>query len=350
MASSGVSSTPGVNFDYTYEGILERAVVFCPTVATPAISDLFKVVESARYSIKVPLVTGLSNIVKASVNCARAFSEGIDITNATIDLVELESNTSWCKTDFEQTLNVGNNLSEEMLKNGVEAWDPSGTEIQAIIDKINLDALRRDTFRIFSFGDTADADTNWNQLQGVWTQLIADSDGSGTYCVQRTSTSLGTGTLASGVALTALAEAYTESAIALKQIPNSEKYFAVTGSIYENLLASYEANVNGTERQFTNLVEGQGDAGAELSYRGIRVMPIYAWDQDLADAGNPLFGVMEHGILYTTRDNHIAAIYTSEDSGTISGWYNRAEREYWLESHMRLGFGTICCDLTTIAR
>ncbi|MDA1120866.1 MAG: hypothetical protein O2887_10330 [Bacteroidetes bacterium] len=350
MASSGVSSTPGVNFNYTYDGILERDIVFCPTVATPAISDLFRVVETARYKIQVPLVTSISNIVKKSVNCARAFSAGLDITNATISLVELESNNSWCKSDFEQTLNVGNNLAEEMLKNGVNEWDPSGTEIQTIIDKIVLDSLRRDTFRIFSWGDTTDADTNWNQLQGLWTQLIADSDGSGTYCVQRTSTGLGTGVLAGGTALTALAECYTESKITLKQVPNSEKYFAVTGSIYENLLASYEANVNGTERQFTNLVAGQGDQGTELTYRGIRVMPIYAWDQDLADPGNPLFGTMEHGVLYTTRDNHIAAIHTAADAGTVSGWFNRAEREYWIESHFRMGFGTICCDLTTISR
>jgi len=349
MASSGATSTPGVNFDYTYNGILERDVVFCPTVGTPAISDFFRVVETAKYRIRQPLVTSISNIVKKSVACARAFSDGIDITNATIALVELEANLSWCKTDFEQTLNTGNNLAEEMLRDGVEEWDPSGTEIQTIIDNIVLDALRRDTFRIFFWGDTSDADTNWNQLEGVWPLLISQNTPGNAYCVVRASTTLGVGTLASGVALTSLQELYEESAIVLKQLPNSEKYFAVTGSVYENLLASYEANVNGTERQFTNLFQGQGDQGTELTYRGIRVIPIYAWDQALSLPGNPLFGVMEHGILYTTRDNHIAAINTQSASEQVSGFYNRPEREYWIEAHYRMGYNFICCDLQSIA-
>lgn len=347
--SGNVESLPGVNFDYTYNGILEREITFCPTVGTPAISDFFKVVETAKYRIRVPLVTSVSNIVKASVACARAFTDGIDITNTTVSLIELESNNAWCKTDFEQTINVGNILSEEMLRDGVDEWDPSGTEIQTIIDKLILDGLRRDTFRIFFWGDTSDADTNWNQLDGVWTRLIAQNTPGNAYCVRRTSTTLGTGTLAAGVALTALQEAYEESAIVLKQLPNSEKYFAVTGSVYENLLASYEANVNGTERQFTNLFMGQGDQGDELTYRGIRVIPIYAWDNDLAMPGNPLFGTMVHAILYTTRDNHIAAINTPSAASSVSGWYNRAEREYWIESHYRMGYNFICCDLQTIS-
>ncbi len=347
--SGNVTSTPGVNFDYTYNGILEKDVVMCPTVGTPAISDFFRVIETAKYRIRVPLVLGLNNIVKASVNCARAFQNGIDITNTTVQLTELESNQAWCKTDFEELINTGNNLAEEFLRDGVDEWDPSGTEIQTIIDNLILDALRRDTFRIFFWGDTSDADTNWNQLDGVWTRLIAQNTPGNAYCVVRASTTIGIGTLAAGVALTALEELYTESAIVLKQLPNSEKYFAVTGSIYENLLASYEANVNGTERQFTNLFAGQGDQGTELTYRGIRVIPIYKWDQDLEDPGNPQFDIVRHAILYTTRDNHIAAINTVNAMGDASGFYNRAEREYWIESHFRMGYNFVCCDLQSIA-
>ncbi len=342
-------STPGVNFDYTYNGTLETDIVFCPTVGVPAISDLMTIVETSKYKIQVPLVLSLRNIVKKSVSCARAFSDGIDITNTTVSLVELESNNKWCKDDFEGTINVGNILSETMLRDGVEEWDPSGTEIQTIIDTLINTALREDTFRIFSFADTTDADTNWNQLDGLWTTLIAGNAASEAYCVKRAPTTLGTGTLASGVALTALQEVWEGSAIVLKQIGNSEKYFAVTGSVYENLLASYEANVNGTERQFTNLVVGQGDQGTTLQYRGISVMPIYSWDADLADPGNPLFDTMKHAILYTTKTNHIAAINKTQDAEAASGFFDRLSREYIIESHYRMGYNFICCDLQTIA-
>ncbi len=350
-ATSGVTSTPGVNFDYTYDGILETDITVCEDHDVRPISDFFRVVETAKYKIQVPVVGTIQNVVKRSVSCPRAFSNGIDITNATVELTELEANLSWCKTDFEETLNVGNNLSETMLGNGNDEWEPGGA-LQQLIDGIVLDAVRRDTSRIFWWSDASDADTNWNQLvgDGVWPKLISQNTPGNAYCVRRASTTLGTGTLAAGVALTALQELYTESAIVLKQLKNSEKYFAVTGSVYENLLASYETNVNGTERMFTNLVAGQADGTTvPLSYRGISVIPMYEWDADLNDPGNPLFGTMAHGILYTTKNNHIAAINTVADSDSVTGFYNQIDREYWISAHYRMGYNMICCDLQSIA-
>lgn len=341
-------SVVGVEFDYTYNGKLETDVVFCPTVQTNALGDLMKVVSGNKYKIQVPYVGAINNIIKKYASCGRSFSEGIDIINRTIELTQLELNMQWCKDDFEETL-AGNILSEEMLRTGVDEFDPSGTQIQTIIDTLVSDAARRDTNRIFWWGDTNDADTNWNQLDGAWTRLISQNTAANSYCVRRASTTLGTGTLASGIALTALQEIYVESEIVLKQLPNSEKYFAVTGSVYENLLASYEANVNGTERQFTNLVAGQGDQGTELTYRGIRVIPMYDWDNALQDPGNPLFGTMLHGILYTTKDNHVVAVDVAGDSEKVSGWYERKDRKYYIEGFQRLGYNFICCDLQTIA-
>ena len=118
------------------------------------------------------------------------------------------------------------------------------------------------------------------QLDGLWTKLIAQNTAANAYCVRRASTTLGTGTLAAGVALDSLKECYEESAIILKQLPKEQKYFAVTGTVYENLLSSYEANSNATELQFRNLTDGQGNSEAELTYRGIRVIPVYAWDNN----------------------------------------------------------------------
>lgn len=341
-------SVIGVDFDYTYNGTLETDVIFCQTVQTNALGDLMKVVTGNKYKIQQPYVNSIQNIIKKYESCGRSFTEGIDVLNRTIELTQLELNMQWCKDDFEQTL-AGNILSETMLRTGVTEADPTGTEIQTMIDRLVSDAARRDTDRIFWWGDTNDADTNWNQLDGAWTRLISQNTASNAYCVKRTSTTIGTGTLASGVALTSLKEAYEESAIVLKQLPNSEKYFAVTGSIYENLLSSYEANVNGTERQFTNLVAGQGDQGTELSYRGIKVVPMYAWDNALQDPGNPLFDTALHMILYTTKDNHIVAMDVAGDSEKVSGWYERKDRKYFIEGFQRLGYNFICCDLQTIA-
>lgn len=333
-------SEVGVDFDYTYNGKLSTEVLFCPSIDTPALSDLFRIHPQLKYKEQISLLVPLTKIIKKYTTCGRTFTDGIDIENVTLTLTQLEINMEWCKDDFEGL--VGNILAEEFLKSGVDEFDPSGTEIARIIDQHVSDAARRDTFRIFSFGDDTDGDANWNQLNGLWTRLIAASGTGAAYCVRRTSDLAGV--LAAGAALIALEAAYTGSAIVLKQMPNNMKYFAVTGSVFENLMASYEANTNGTERQFSLLTDGQNN----LSYRGIPIIPIYSWDNSLEDPTCPLFG-RTNLILYTTRENHAVGVDVETDQEAISGFYDRTERKYFIEGFQRLGYQFICCDLQTIA-
>lgn len=339
-------SIVAVDFDYTYNGKLSTDVLFKPTVDTPPISDFMTIRQGFKYKEQIPLLGPLSKHVKRYTNCGRTFTKGVDITNTTIQLTDLELNMEWCKNDFEQTLRVGNNLAEEFLRDGIEEFDPSGTQIQRIIDELVNDTLRRDTFRILMFADDADADADWAQLDGMWTQLIASAGGGGSYCVNQVA-DFADAELAAGAALTAFRAAYEDSAIILKQLPNSMKYFAVTGSLYENLLTSYESNTTGNETQFLNLVQGQGDQGTNLTYRGIKVMPIYAWDQSLADPTCPLFG-RRHLMLYTTRDNHAAGFARQSDSEKISGFFDRTLRKYFVEGFYRMGYSFFHCDLQTI--
>ncbi len=333
-------SEVGVDFDYTYNGKLSTEVLFKPTVGTPAISDFFTIYPQLKYGTKIPLLLPLEKVVKKYTSCARTFTDGMNITNTEMTLTQLEVNMEWCKDDFEGL--VGNVLAEDWLRSGVEEFNPEGTQIQRIIDEHVADAVRRDNFRIFSFGDTGAGSDDYSQLDGLWTTLIANSGEGGSYCVNKTS-SLGTGNLADGAALAALEAAYTQSAIILKQMP--DRYFAVTGSVYENLMKSYESNMNGTEKQFTNLVMGQDS----LTYRGVPVIAVYAWDNDLQDTDNPLNGTVEHLILYTVKANHAVGVDVLADAEKISGWYERKDRRYYIEGFQRLGYNYIHCDLQSIA-
>lgn len=342
------TSTPGIDFDYTYNGRLETEVLFKPTIDTPEINSLFTARTGFKYKQQIPLLLPLSKITKAYSSCDRTFNDGVDITNTTLSLTELEINQEWCKDDFEGL--VGNILAEEWLKSGVDEFDPSGTPIQGVMNRLVEDAMRRDAFRIISFGDTNDADADWSQLDGLWTKMLG-ADGSGSsYCVQAAGTDFGTGDLSAGEALAALKACYENSRIILKQLPNSEKYFAVTGSVFENLLSSYEANTNGTENQFTLLTMGPQERNGRpaLNYRGIPVIPIYAWDSALEDTTSPQYNTVKHLILYTTRINHFVGFDVEADKGRISGWYERKDRNFYLEGFYRMGYQYIHCDLQTI--
>lgn len=338
------SSALGVAFDYTYNGKLGTDVMFKPTVGTPALSDFFTIRQAFKYKEQIALMPSLSKIVKAYSACTRTFTDGIDMTNTTLTLAPLEVNMQWCKDDFE-SLAVGNVMSEQYLKDGIEEFDPSGTQIQRWIDELINDGMRRDTFRIFSFGDTNDADANWNQLDGLWTQLIANAGSGSAYCVNRVHDF--SDTLAAGEALVALKAAYENSAIILKQIEVNNKYFAVTGSVYENLMSSYESNTTGSEKMFLNLTDGQN--GPSLMYRGINVIPVYAWDLALDDPTCPLYPNTNHLLLYTTKDNHAAGFARQSDSEKIAGWYDRDSRLYKIEGFYRMGYSYFHCDLQSIA-
>lgn len=340
MADSIVS----VNFDYTYNGVLSKDVLFKPTIGTPAISNFMTIRQLAKYKEQIPLLNGLDKQVKAYASCDREFTTGNDIVNTTLELTELDLNMSWCKDDFVGLLMTGNNLAEEMLKDGIEEFNPTGTQIQSIIDAQVNDVLRRDSFRILSFGDTTSPSEDFNALDGQWKRLI---DGVLLGCVERTST-FGLGTLLEGAAIEAMKAAYEKSKTILKQLPKKMKYFQVTGSVYENLLSSYESNTTGSEKQFLNLVDGQGDSEATLFYRGIKVEPVYAWDESLQDTDNPLFGIAEHLLLYTTRDNHAAGFKSQSDSERASGWYERKDRKFYIESHYAMGYNYLHCDLQTV--
>lgn len=337
-----MASVLGVDFDYTYNGTLLTEIFTKPTVNTPAINDMFRVIPGSKYKIQATLANPLSKIVKAGTNCVRTAAGTVNLTNTTIDLQDMKMFVEFCAEDFEGS--VGNWLAEQALKSGVDVDDISGTQINQIISGLLEDSLRRDEFRIISFGDTNDADADWSQMDGLWTTLLAN-DGEGTsYCVNKTS-SFGTGALTDGEALAAFKAAYVGADSILDAIPENQKAFYVTRSVYDNLVASYESISTGSDLQVSWNVDGI----PVVRYRGVPVMKISAWDDYLADATNPLFGDIEHLLLYTTRENHVLGVENTADLNRIRSWYSRDDDKYYFDSKMRVGYNYLHCDLQTIA-
>lgn len=339
-----MASALEVNFNYTYPGILPLEVFFKPTEDTPALSDMFIIDQGISHSKRYNLLNQLSKILKPYRGCERQFTGTGTITNTTLITKEHEVGLEWCKDDFTQQLSgLYNILAQEYLKTGNQSFDPSGTPINTIITQLIEDAIRRDVFRKVCFAAQDDADEDWNQIDGLITRLI-DTSGGSNYCVRRASTDIGT--LTAGLALTALKACYEESANILKAIPNSKKEFWVTGSVYENLLTSYESNSTGSDMQFSLLMKGPS---GQLQYRGINVTPIYFWDTLLEDTTNPWYGTLSNLIIYTTKENHYLGVESTADLNKIEGWYERKDRKYYFEGNMKFGYQYLHCDLQTIA-
>lgn len=334
------------SFGYTYPGHIGTQVLYKPTEESPAISEMAVVDQGISYRKRYNLLTQLSKILKPYSGCARSFSGSKVITDIFLETKEFEIGLEWCKDDFTQQLTSSYNLmAQEFLKTGIESFNPEGTEVNTIITKLIDDAVRRDIFRRFSFGDQSSSSADWNQIDGLWNRLI-DTSGASNYCVRRVSgTSLGTAALDADEAKAVLAAAWAQSSNLLKQVPKSSLTFWVTGSIYDNYVTSLQGTGAVTEQAFENIQKGV----TTLTYNGIKVRPVRIWDTELEDSTNPLNATTRHLVLLTTKENHIFGVENSADLNKIEGWYERKERKYYFEGDMKFGYQYLHCDLQTIA-
>ena len=161
--------------DFAYNGVLSPDVIFKPSVGTPALTDLFgTIIPNIKYKTQLNLSPVLNKIVKAaggsSASCALPVSDGVQFSNREISVDGMGFRIPWCKDDFENAANQ--HLGQLYLKNGLEGYEPS-SEIEGWIDQLLENGLRRDTFRIASFGDTASASADYNQTDGLWKTVIA---------------------------------------------------------------------------------------------------------------------------------------------------------------------------------
>lgn len=334
-----------VNFGYTYPGIVSDNILFKPTEETPAIADMVTVDQGISYRKRYNLLTQLSKILKPYSGCARSFSGNKVITDIYLETKEFEIGLEWCKDDFTQQLASSYNLlAQEWLKTGIDSFNPEGTQVNTIITQLIDDAVRRDVFRRFSFGDYTSSSDDWNQIDGLWQRLI-DTSGGSNYCVRRYGSALGTGTLTANTTESYLRGMWKGSSNILKAIPKSKLTFWVTGSVYDNYIDTLRGYGAVTEQAFKNLQDGIADATCD----GIKVKPVRIWDTELEDSTNPLYGTTKHLILLTAKENHIFGVEKNADLNRIEGWYERKDRKYYFEGDMKFGYQYLHCDLQTIA-
>lgn len=352
-SSPSMLSIIETNFNFTYPGILTTDLFYKPTLSSPALSDLFTIDQGISFQKRYNVVPGLSKIIKPYTGCGAANTNNSRdlISNVTLQTKEFRMQEAWCKDDFTQQLTgVYNHLAQEWLKTGERSFDPAGTPIDAAIQQVLTDAMRRDLFirATLAAGNSSNAD--YNQIDGLWDRLI-DSSGASNYCVVRAGSALGTGTLSAGAGLTALQTVYDNSNDLLKEQMDKAVYW-VTGSVYDNYVKSLQGTGNVSQAQYEALINGikgkqTWDGG--ITFNGIPVYPIRLWDSALADSNNPLFGTTKHLVLLTVKQNHILGVESSSDLNKIETWFEMKDSKRYYRSDFKIGYQYLHCDLQTIA-
>jgi hypothetical protein len=339
MNAAGYTYSPS----FTFDGNLPAEIFMKPSIGTPALSDIFNIRQGIRTDEYLVLGTPLSKILKAASGCSPSYTASGTLSDRKISVAKFEVNHEWCKSDWEAAANQLTN-DPTWMADGLDGFEPTAALRSVLFDSL-LDSIRRDIKRIAFFADDASGNADYNMIEGLFVKMY---DASSAYCVKRVGNSLGntnTTVLTSGEALAALQATHEGAAIILKQIPNSEKVFWVTGAVYENYLKTLETQ-SGSEGAFRILQDGT----TQLFFRGIEVKPLWFADDALVDSSNPWYDNLRNFVIYTTKGtsryaNLVLGVENAADLNRIEGGYDLKQKTYYMQANMRFGVQFIHCDL-----
>ena len=341
--ATSFSYSPG----YTFPGNLPTELFYAPSIGSPAISDIFTVRQGIRTDEYLVIVNTLEKIVAATTGCSPSYTTAGTLTDRKISVAKISANLQWCKSDFIATASALSN-DPSFVANGLDGYEVTNAVRTMWMNQM-VDGIRKDIFRLMILGNDASGNANWNIADGLLAKLY---DGGASYCIKRVGNDLPNqfnSVLIADQAYNALKALHEQSQIELKMLPPTEKVFWVTGSMYENLMSSYESKSNGaTELQFKYLVDGN----YELSYRGIPVKPWYLIDNYLAnDSTCPWYNNLRHFAIYTPKatskySNLIFGTERSSDLDRIDMFYDQRLLTTFAQYEGRYGVQYLNCNLT----
>lgn len=336
--------TPSVT--YTYPGKLNTEIIRPYQINTPALSDFARIIQGVRCGQYLHLIQPLDSVLtRAIADCNPTYSQSGTITDRRLETGEFELYLEWCAKEFTAVCNAL--VDSNLIPPGLDGNELGGALQTAIFEQI-LEAMRKDIWKILLFGDNSLGTGNNSKyavIDGVWTKF---HDSFADYCVEPISNvfpNSHNSTLTTNQAVDVLRQMWSDSDILLKQLPDNQKIFWVTGSVWENY---YDSLINDC------CVEGSWQASQDgirtLRYRGIEVRPLWIADQSLQnDTTNPWYDKIRHFIIYTTPDNHMFGVERASDLNNLEMCFDCRTKSNLITARMRLGYNFIQCNLQSIA-
>jgi hypothetical protein len=315
----------------SYKGIEATEIFFEPVFKDIIELGFFKILPNIVNKKKMQYVGQLEKIVQKKTGCGFHPSGKLGIYDRTIEVDEITIMLEECFDEFKDTI-----MQEKLLKGNLK-MNLSPTEMMRILIEKVRDGAMLDYIRLFWFGDKSSLDAAYNVTDGLWSvhipQLVAANQ------IPYTNTNSGA-PLTPGDGEDFLREVYDEAPLALKGLPNNEKIFFVSGSVYEQYREDLE-NSGGGDAGRQLVIDGS----AELAYRGIRVVPNWNWDRYTA---NDLNQVDQHQILYTTPSNLIIATDLLSSLSQISVFYDELEEKTYVKVNGKLGTNYVHPSLMSV--
>lgn len=315
----------------TYAGVQANEVLIKPAFLTPQMEAYFDVMLSIKSRKQLALDDNLEDIIQASSGCGRDVTgEVITLSEKFIDVCDAKVNLDQCAKGLRDS------FMEEWARSGNAEFDITGTKIaDYIVEKVQA-GMRTDLWRLVWFGDTVGlaGDQVLGICDGFMKRLIARAQ---TYNI--VSYNLPT-SLTTDSALTALKYLHDNASSLLDNIPNEQKYFAVTRSVWDNYLATNEDACCG-DRGIIMTNEGT----RTLYFRGIEVRKESEWDRAISakNLSNP------NRIVYTYNKNLVVGTDAMADTNSLEILYNPYAKTNQVDAEFKIGTQFKYDELTAIA-
>lgn len=341
-----ISSMYTPNLTYTYPGKLNLELIKPITIESPALSELFRIIQGVRCGEYLHYIQPLTTVLtKGTADCAPTYTESGSITDRQLTTAPFEVNLEFCKKEFTAICTA---LADDptFIADGLDGYQLT-SKFQSIIFEQVLDAVRRDIFKVVFTGQSAFTGSSlYSAIDGVFTRFF---DSETAYCVRpvnnATFPNTATSVLAANNARDVFRALWGDSQIQLKSLPANRKAIWVSGSVWENY---YDSLINDC------CVEGSWKAGqdgiAKLYYRGIEIVPLWIVDEALQDSGNPYYDIIRHFAIYTAKDNHVLGVEKAADLNNLESCYDCRTKTTLIQGEMRFGYNFIQCDLISWAK
>lgn len=286
-------------------------------------SPYFRMMRNVKQTATMSYIGAMENIIQPNDSCGFDPKGNLDISERDISVKRHKVNLQFCTDEF------FDNCWEYLTGNGIDIEKLDATEKgRQVLNFIILQTQRgviNDLFRLAWFGDTASVDQFLSQADGWFKDIDADVLAGDTPTI-----STGSGSpLAAGASETIFFDATDAQLDVLDDLPESEKVFMVSKSIYNNYDAFLKTNVY-LESDRMRLIDGV----RELMFDGIKIVKCPQWDREDARIGN----VDQHRLVLTaTRNLTIATDVTSLESN-FQTWFDMQDEVQKIKAKFRAGF------------
>lgn len=316
--------------DVRFVGTEANKIFLEPVFFDESTLDEFRVMGNVVNKKKIGFVRPLENIIRKYTGCGFNPVGSLSIYERDIEVNKMRVDLELCWDEFEDT------VFEELLRTGTDIPNVIDTQIGTILLNRAVMGIRRDVPRLLYFGNKASVDPNYDTIDGYWTVHYKNLADQG--LIPRTNTGSGTA-MANGDGIAMLRAVYDQAPLPLKGLPNSEKVFNVTGSVWMQYQEDIE-NGGGGDFGLMTLIDGS----PKLYFRGIEVRPQWRWDEIATALGTTL----PHYIEYTTKMNKVLATDVLDPASELRIWFDDKSEKNYVKARFKMGSNYIHHSLISV--